>query len=214
MRLLLLALLATCALRAAAPIVSCDYPDDASAAKAWRAVEGSPAARIGQDDIAHVLRLDCNFGTNKRPRTYWDHKVELDLSDAEGIRLEIRCRDRTSIAQFHVYFEANGGWYNASFTPQRTSEWTTIEVRKDSVKTEGNPSGWQQIKTLRIAAYRAEDKDTSFEIRSIRKLGQLGDDTHVLLVKTPDAKERFDERLSRRTRQTPRRRSSQRRRRR
>jgi uncharacterized lipoprotein YddW (UPF0748 family) len=197
MRLLLLALLATCALRAAEPIVSCDYPDDASAAKAWRAVEGSPAARIGQDNIAHILRLDCNFGTNKRPRTYWDHKVELDLSDAEGIRLEVRCRDRTSIAQFHVYFEAKGGWYNASFTPQRTSEWTTIEVRKDSVKTEGNPSGWQQIKTIRIAAYRAEDKDTSFEIRSIRKLGQLGDDTHVLLLKTPDAKERFDERLSR-----------------
>lgn len=197
MRHLLLALLATCALRAADPIVSCDYPDDAAAAKAWRAVEGSPTARIGQDDIAHVLRLDCNFSTNKRARTYWDHKVDLDLSTSEGIRLEVRCRDRAPIAQFHVYFEAQGGWYNASFTPQRTSEWATVEIRKDAAKTEGNPAGWKQIKTIRIAAYRAEDKDAYFEIRSLRKLGQLGDDTHVLLLKTPDAKERFDERLSR-----------------
>ena len=197
MRHLLLALLATCALRAADPIVSCDYPDDATAAKAWRAVEGSPSARIGQDDIAHVLRLDCNFSTNKRARTYWDHKVDLDLSSSEGIRLEVRCRDRAPIAQFHVYFEAQGGWYNASFTPQRTSEWTTVEIRKDAAKAEGSPAGWKQIKTIRIAAYRAEDKDAYFEIRSLRKLGQLGDDTHVLLLKTPDAKERFDERLSR-----------------
>ena len=197
MRHLLLALLATCALRAADPIVSCDYPDDAAAAKAWRAVEGSPTARIGQDDIAHVLRLDCNFSTNKRARTYWDHKVDLDLSTSEGIRLEVRCPDRAPIAQFHVYFEAQGGWYNASFTPQRTSEWTTVEIRKDAAKTEGSPAGWKQIKTIRIAAYRAEDKDAYFEIRSLRKLGQLGDDTHVLLLKTPDAKERFDERLSR-----------------
>ena len=40
MRLLCLALLATCVLRAAEPVVSCDYPDDAAAATAWRAVEG------------------------------------------------------------------------------------------------------------------------------------------------------------------------------
>ena len=197
MRLALLTLLATCALRAAAPIVSGDYPDDAAAAKAWRAVEGSPAARIGQDDIAHVLRLDCNFSTNKRARVYWDHKVELDLSDAEGVRIELRCRDRAPIAQFHVYFDVPGGWYNASFTPQRTAEWTTVEIRKDEAKTEGNPAGWGKIRTIRLAAYRAEDKDASFEVRSIRKLGQLGEDTHILLVKTPDAKERFDERLSR-----------------
>lgn len=197
MRLALLTLFATCALRAAAPIVSGDYPDDAAAAKAWRAVEGSPAARIGQDDIAHVLRLDCNFRTNPRARVYWDHKVELDLSDAEGVRIELRCRDRAPIAQFHVYFDVPGGWYNASFTPQRTAEWTTVEIRKDEAKTEGNPAGWGKIRTIRLAAYRAEDKDASFEVRSIRKLGQLGEDTHILLVKTPDAKERFDERLSR-----------------
>jgi len=197
MRPFLLALLATCALRAAAPIVSCDYPDDAAAAKAWQAVEGSPAARVGQDDIAHVLRLDCNYATNKRPRVYWDHKVDLDLSASEGLRLEVRCRDRAPIAQLHVYFEAHGGWYNVSVTPQRTSDWTTIEIRKDAAKVEGNPAGWQRIRTIRIAAFRAADQDTSFEIRSIRKLGQLGDDTHVLLLKTPDAKERFDERLSR-----------------
>ena len=197
MRPLLLALLATCALRAAAPIVSCDYPDDAAAAKAWRQVEGSPPPRIGQDDIAHVLRLDCNFSSNKRARVYWDHKVDLDLSSAEGVRLEMRCRDRLPIALMHVYFETSGGWYNASFTPQRTSEWTTVEIRKDAAKTEGNPEGWKQIRTIRIAAYRATDKDTSFEIRNIRKLGQLGDDTRLLLLTTPDAKERFDERLSR-----------------
>ena len=197
MRRLLLALLAAGVAHAAEPIVAADYPDDAAAAKAWRAVEGSPAARIGQDDIAHVLRLDCNFSTNKRARVYWDHKVDLDLSSAEGIRLELRCRDRAPISQFHVYFETQGGWYNASFTPQRTSEWTTVEIRKDAAKAEGNPAGWSKIRTIRLAAYRAEDKDAYFELRSIRKLGQLGDDTHVLLLSTPDAKERFDERLSR-----------------
>ena len=197
MRLSLLAFFATCALHAAEPIVSCDYPDDAAAAKAWRAVEGSPTARFGQDDIAHVLRLDCNFSTNKRARTYWDHQVDLDLSSAEGIRLQMRCRDRAPIAQFHVYFETKGGWYNVNFNPQRTTEWTTVEIRKDSAKTEGNPTGWQQVRTIRIAAYRAADKDTSFEIRGIRKLGQLGEDTHVLLLTSPESKERFDERVAR-----------------
>jgi uncharacterized lipoprotein YddW (UPF0748 family) len=197
MRPLILALVLACGLRAAEPIVACDYPDDAAATKAWRPVEGSAPARIGQDDIAHVLRLDCNFSTFKPARAYWDHKVELDLSSAEGVRLELRCRDRAPIAQFHVYFEAQGGWYNASFAPQRTSEWTTVEIRKDAAKPEGTPTGWQKIRTIRIAAYRAEDKDTFFEIRGIRKLGQLGEDTHLLLLRTPDAKERFDERLSR-----------------
>jgi uncharacterized lipoprotein YddW (UPF0748 family) len=197
MRLLLLALFATSGLRAAQPVVSCEYPDDDAAAKAWRAVEGSPPARVGQDGIAHVLRLECNYATNKRARVYWDHKVDLDLSAAEGLRLEVRCRDRAPIAHLNVYFEAPGGWYNVSLTPQRTSEWTTLEVRKEAAKMEGSPEGWQRIRSIRIAAFRAEDRDTSFEIRSIRRLGQLGDDTHVLLLKTPDAKERFDERLSR-----------------
>ena len=197
MRLSLLALLATCALRAAEPIVACDYPDDAAAARAWRPIEGSAPAKVGQDDIAHVLRLDCDFSTFKGARAYWDHKVDLDLSSAEGIRLEIRCRDRAPIAQFHVYFETKGGWYNASFNPQRSPEWTTVEIRKDSAKAEGNPAGWRQIRMIRIAAYRAADKDASFEIRAIRKLGQLGEDTHVLLLKSPEAKERFDERVAR-----------------
>ena len=197
MRLSLLAFFATCALHAAEPIVACDYPDDAAAARAWRPIEGSAPAKVGQDDIAHVLRLDCDFSTFKGARAYWDHKVDLDLSSAEGVRLEIRCRDRAPIAQFHVYFETKGGWYNVNFNPQRTTEWTTVEIRKDSAKTEGNPAGWQQIRMIRVAAYRAADKDTSFEIRGIRKLGQLGEDTHVLLLKSPESKERFDERVAR-----------------
>jgi uncharacterized lipoprotein YddW (UPF0748 family) len=196
MRRLLLALLATCGLHAAAPIVSGDYPDDAAAAKAWRPIEGATPAQIGQDDIAHVLRLECNFATFKGTRVYWHHKVDLDLSSAEGIRIEMRCTNRQPIAQFHVYFEAEGGWYNATFTPQRTAGWTSVEIRKESAKTEGAPKGWKNIRGLRIAAYRAEDKDTAFEIRSIRKLGELGDDTRLLMLTTPDAKERFDERLS------------------
>ena len=189
MRLLLI-LLAACL--SAAPFESCDYRDDVAAAAAWRPIEGSPQARSLTEAGRSALRLDCPFATFKGSRVYWDHPLAVDLTRAEGLRFDIRCRDLGPISAFHLYLETKSGWYNASFIPQRPGQWQTIELRKADFHIEGKPTGWSELRTLRLAAYRAGESDTSFEVRDIRPLGVLGEDTHILLINASEAGERFD----------------------
>jgi transposase InsO family protein len=96
----------------AAPVDRCDYADDAAAARAWRGGEGAPSARVTTADGRRVLRLDCPFSRATGPRLTWDLRLGLDLSHAEGLRLELRCPDRRSLGQVMVYLETPAGWHN------------------------------------------------------------------------------------------------------
>jgi uncharacterized lipoprotein YddW (UPF0748 family) len=189
-RLAVLLLLPAFGWAASPPIVEAAYADDAAAAKAWKPLEGTPSAQVTTEaDGSHALRLACPFSTFKGARAYWDHRVDLDLSGAEGIQIEMRCRHRAPIGHFNVYLETPSGWYNATLNPRRADQWTTVTVRKDAMKAEGKDGGLDRVRTIRLAAFRAADQDTAFEIRAIRRFGELGTDTDVILAAGQD---RFD----------------------
>jgi uncharacterized lipoprotein YddW (UPF0748 family) len=79
------------------------------------------------------------------------------------------CRDTSPVSYFAIYFQSGEGWYQATFFPERSEGWNTVEVDKADMKPEGKPAGWDQIKTIRISAWRGKETDTEFYLRDLCK---------------------------------------------
>jgi uncharacterized lipoprotein YddW (UPF0748 family) len=197
MRLFLALLLAAGWLRAAPALVNFDYPDDAAAAKAWRKGEGAPDARVTLVDGKPVLRLDCPFSRTTGPRLLWDLRLGVDLSASQGLRLELRCLNPRALGQLMVYLETPSGWHSVPISPRRLGDWTSLVIRKDTLKAEGGPGGWDQVRTLRLAAFPAGEGDTALELRGLHRQGELGVDTDILVVAAGDGQDRYDTKVAR-----------------
>ncbi len=130
--------------------------------------ETAPAEEMDFDGV-NGMRLPCNFEETDFPRASWDADVELDLSTAQGLEIEMRCADPAPIAYVIVYLQSGGGWY-PSTAKLPGEEWTTIRVQPEASGIEGSPEGWSQISTVRIAAWRGFDQDTRMDVRSMRVL--------------------------------------------
>lgn len=135
---------------------------------------------------AKVLRLPCKFASNPVDRASWDRQVLLDLGDCSGLRFSFRCPDIAPISYFSIYFESGGGWYSAPFFPER-SGWNTITIDKAAARPEGKPAGWTAIKTIRISAWRGGDADTEMFLGDLRKVGTLGQDVLVAILRCDSA---------------------------
>lgn len=192
--LILLALSTSCF--ADSIIDACAFPDDASAQKAWVAKEGSPPPTMQKQGDASVMTLECKFATTKVGRGCWDRDLQLDLSQAEGLQLEIFCADAGPIASFMIYLKTGDGWRSINFSPRRTNAWETITLRKSEMKEDGKPGSWSTIAAIRLAAWKGDNADTSFHIRNLRRLGVLGEDTHILMVQGSDEKDPFGSNVS------------------
>lgn len=159
------------------------YADDAAAAAAWVARDGSAPVTMSDADGQRVLRFPCAFATSKGPRAYWDHATQLDLSGAEGVQFEIFCGNAGPITSFSLYFKSKGGWYSTAFSLSRTTGWETITLRRSEAKTEGEPMGWEHISALRLSAWKGGDEDTHFQLRNLRRIGVIGEDTRTAVVR-------------------------------
>jgi hypothetical protein len=168
---------------AAAVIDDCQYAADARAQADWKPMAGSPPPLAAALDGRRVLRLPCKFADTTVERASWDRKVNLDLSDASGFELEFFCRDASPVSYFSIYFQSGEGWYHATFFPETPAAWNTITFDKANVAVEGRPAGWGQISTIRVSAWRANDVDTEFFLGGIRKVGVLGVDTLVVVLR-------------------------------
>ena len=177
-------------------IDACAFPDDASAAKVWVAKEDSPPPAMRKLDGASVMALECKFATTKVGRGCWDRAITLDLSQAEGLQLDIFCADAGPIASFMIYLKTGDGWRSIAFSPRRTNRWETITLRKSEMKEDGKPGGWDKITSIRLAAWKGDNADTSFHIRNLRRLGVLGEDTHIVVVQGNDEKDPFCKNVS------------------
>jgi uncharacterized lipoprotein YddW (UPF0748 family) len=148
-------------------IDSCEYATDAAPRAAWQPMRGSAPAASAVVDGRKVLRLPCDFAGGKIDRASWDRKVRLDLSNARGVQFRLLCRDSSPVSYFSFYLQSGEGWYHTTFFPESTKDWNTVEIDKKDMKPEGKPGGWDQIKTIRISAWRATDVSTEIYLSDL-----------------------------------------------
>lgn len=130
----------------------------------WVAKTGSAAASTLTIKGLKAVRMPCNFAGTNIQRGCWDRTVKLDLTKCETIQFKLYCPDRTPISRFSFYMRSGSGWYISSFDIENTSEWSTVRIEKKATEWEDKPSGWLNIDTLRISAWRGSDTDTEFYI--------------------------------------------------
>jgi uncharacterized lipoprotein YddW (UPF0748 family) len=174
-------------------IDKCEYADDTAARAAWRPMNGSAAVSTALLDGHKVLRLCCGFAGTKIERASWDQQLKVDLSSSRGIQFNVFCRDASPISYFSIYFQSGEGWYHGVFFPESATRWNTISIDKTEMTTEGKPTGWGQIQTIRISAWRGKDVDTEFLLSDIRKTGVLGGDAVVAILRSESAGQRSPE---------------------
>lgn len=177
-------------------IDNCQYSGEAAARAAWIPMKGSapvsPAVLAGKQ----VLRLSCNFTNNPIERASWDRAVKLDLLACQGIEFKFLCRNTSSVAHFDIYFQSGNGWYHTSFFPESSAGWNTVLIDKSSMNVEGTPAGWGQIKTIRISAWRSNSANTEFYLSDLRKSGELGLGSSVVVLRSETAAKRWPNQIS------------------
>jgi uncharacterized lipoprotein YddW (UPF0748 family) len=80
-----------------------------------------------------------------------------------------------------LYFRSGKGLYIAGAYLGKKDGWQTLRFVKSSFRSEGEPAGWNRIDGIRIALWRAEDRDVPIRLRRL-----AGDCGAVGLV-VPDA---------------------------
>ncbi len=151
-------------------IDGCDYGSHAAARSVWKPMQGSAPVETTRVGDKMVLKLPCKFSGGEVERASWDRAVKLDLKDSPGVEFRILCSNSIPVAHFNIYFQSGQGWYGATFFPESSTGWSTIRINKNQVTPEGTPAGWDQIKTIRISAWRANQDDTEFFISDLRRL--------------------------------------------
>ncbi len=168
--------------KASGTVPICDYPTEAAARAAWQPMRGSEPVSVAVVQNRKALRLPCRFEEHVE-RASWDHSVNLDLSSGSGIEFKVLCRDASPVSSFSIYFQSGEGWYHATFFPESSVGWNTVTLERASMTVEGKPAGWRQIKTIRVSAWRGEDKNTEFYLADFRQVGVLGQDANVAVLR-------------------------------
>ena len=163
------------------------YPDDTAARAAWRELWGTAPAGTTRLFGLPALRFPCNFAGTKIERASWDRKVQLDLGGCRGVQFKIFCRNPAPVSHFSLYFQSGAGWYSGTFYPEAAEQWTTVTLDKAAMRSEGQPAGWGRISTIRLSAWRGQDRDTEFAVGALRPVGVLGEDAAVAIVRGDSA---------------------------
>jgi uncharacterized lipoprotein YddW (UPF0748 family) len=178
---------------ASATIDDCQYADDDAARAAWEPMRGTAAVSVVLLEGRKVLHLACEYEGTKIERASWDRKVNLDLSSCRGVQFKILCRDPSPVTYFSIYFQSGEGWYHASFFPESATGWNTIWINKATTQSEGKPAGWGSVKTIRISAWRGKAVNTEFYLSDIRRIGTIGADAVVAVLRGESARKQMPE---------------------
>jgi len=126
------------------------------------------------------LRLPVNFAGTRHERVSWDIRLKADMRVAKGLAFDLFCQDLAPFASFSVYFRSGGGWYHASFSPERAGCWQRIVIDKADTRIEGVGAGWGAVDTIRLSGWRCRDADT---VCAIANLGFAGGKPEALVVR-------------------------------
>jgi len=154
--------------------------DTAEARALFSAMTGSLPVSLERAGQGAYVRLPVNFEGTDHERASWDIGISVDLAVARGVQFDFFCADSSPISGFALYFRSGGGWYRANFAPERDGQWQRIVVDKSTTGTEGSPSGWGAVDTIRLSARRGGNRDT---VCAIANLGPVGADADILVVR-------------------------------
>lgn len=159
----------------------------------WIPMGATALASVTNVEGQAVWQLPCNFAGTTLERASWDQAVKLDLSTCRGVQFKIFCRDTDPISQCSLYLQSGNGWYHATFYPEATNAWNLITIDKSAMRTESEPAGWGQIKTIRVSAWRGRDTDTELLLSDIAPIDALGGDAVVAIVRAESIAQRNPE---------------------
>ncbi len=151
--------------------------DTAAAQNLFAPMDETPPAEWGP---AGYVRLPVNFAGTHHERVSWDIRVRADLRLASGVQFDFYCRELEPFSSFSLYFRSGGGWYHASFSPEKAGVWQRIVVDKSDTRIEGAGAGWGAVDTLRLSGWRCRDTDT---VCAIANLGLAGGRPEALVVR-------------------------------
>lgn len=140
-------------------LVPTSYADNAAAQAAWTPIEGAPVTlapeRTPDGKPALALRSDM---ARVADRTYWDLKVHLDLSRHGKVAFWVKAvGDTGAISSCTLYFNAGAGWYDGTFAAEE-GEWQRVTLDQSKFTTEGAPSGWNAVSTIRLAFWKGQPR--------------------------------------------------------
>jgi len=139
--------------------------NDVAARKAVSPRDGSAAARLLAPG---AVELPCAFSRVRTERACWDLAVAGDFKDKHGLAFDFWCGDVTQFTGFSVYFKSGAGWYQAPFSPLEERQWHRIVISRARAKgTEGSPTGWHAISTVRICGWRGGTNDTQLGVANL-----------------------------------------------
>lgn len=152
-------------------------------AEAWKPMAGSKSPQPVTLGGRSALKFACSFAAGQIERVSWDAPVKLNMAASRGIELELHCADPSPVSYFSIYFQSGAGWYHGMFYPELTTGWNTITIDKSAMVTEGTPAGWANISSVRLSAWRGQNKETAFAVAAIREVGVLGQDASVAVLR-------------------------------
>lgn len=147
---------------------------------AWRPMAGGEAVSLIDLGDTKALRMPCIFKGTKIERASWDRRLKLDLTMCRGVQFLFHCPDASPVSHFSFYFRSGEGWYAGSFDVPASAGWGTVKIDKSTMRAEGEPSGWGDVDTIRISAWRGQDKDTEFYITA---LGLYGANAKIVIAR-------------------------------
>jgi len=147
---------------------------------AWRPMASGEKVSIVDIGGTRTLRLPCNFKGTKIERASWDRRIKLDLTMCRGVQFLFYCADASPVSHFSFYFRSGSGWYAGSFDAPASAGWGAVKIDKSAMRTEGEPSGWGEVDTIRISAWRGQDKDTELYITA---LGLYGANVKIVIAR-------------------------------
>ncbi len=156
----------------------------------WQAVTDTPTAQklfAPMDGSRKVERrpdgavlLPVNFKGTTHARVSWDLRIKTDLRLTRGVQFDFYCSDLTPFSSFSLYFRSGGGWYHASFSPEKTGVWEHIVIDKADAPGESTVAGWGAVDMLRLSGWRCLSTDT---VCAIANLGPVDVAPEVLVIR-------------------------------
>ncbi|MBQ3340637.1 MAG: family 10 glycosylhydrolase [Kiritimatiellae bacterium] len=132
--------------------------DDASANACIVRGPGQPPVRYGDLTRKGSVELPVD-GPNASVK--WDFLLPCDLSNAKGVEFDFRCDDVSGLNGAMFYFKSGNGWYTRNIILDEEGKWCHVRMLRSGCGKEGEPGGWDAVKSMRINLFRNADRKTT-----------------------------------------------------
>ena len=121
-----------------------------------------------------------------------DMPIKRDMTAVKSFRFDLRVSNPADFTMLVCYFKSGDGWYKTSLELPEDAmpgNWYPMAVTTGETQKEGQPGGWRNVETVRIAGYRATTNAVSLTLRNIGfdvskpEAFVIGDGRNVRLVR-------------------------------